>query len=184
MAAWGDMLDALVRERGGALFAYAYVLTGDTPSAEDLVQEALVRVFRRARTPDGIDAAHAYVKRAIQTAFIDAHRRATSRPQRDHRDADRIVPDPTPAADTADALGRALLTLPPRERACVVMRYMDGLSAPEIGELLGIAPGSVRRYLHDGIRALQRTCGDFGIDPDDAAGAEIHVIVTTQGGAR
>lgn len=184
MATWGDMLDALVRERGGALFAYAYVLTGDSAAAEDLVQEALVRVFRKPRTPDGIDAAHAYVRRAIQTTFIDTHRRASARPQRDHRDAVELVPDPAPAADTADALGQALLTLPPRERACVVMRYMDGLSAPEIGEHLGIAAGSVRRYLHDGIRALQRTCGGFGIDPDDAAGGESHVVVTTQGGAR
>ena len=66
------------------------------------------------------------------------------------------------------------------------MRYMDGMSAPEIGAQLGIAAGSVRRYLHDGIRALQSRCGDFGIDPDDAVygGGDSHVVVTTQGGAR
>ena len=186
MATWGDTLEAVVRERGGALFAYAYVLTGDSHAAEDLVQEALVRVFRRGRTPHGVDAAHAYVKRAIQTAFIDTHRRASVRPQRDARQADRMVPDPTPAAETADALGQALLTLPPRERTCVVMRYMDGMSAPEIADHLGLAAGSVRRYLHDGIRALQRTCGDFGIDADDAAygGGAHHVIITAEGGAR
>ncbi len=185
MATWGDTLDAVVRERGGALFAYAYVLTGDAHRAEDLVQEALVRVFRRTRTPVGVDAAHAYVKRAVQTTFIDTHRRATARPQADSRGADRVVPDPTAAVDTAEALSQALLTLPPRERACVVMRHMDGLTATEIGHQLGIAPGSVRRYLHDGIRTLQRICGDFGIDPDDV-GDDLadHVIVTTNGGTR
>ncbi|WP_062298123.1 RNA polymerase sigma factor [Demequina maris] len=186
MSGWGVALDRVLRERGGALFAYAYVLTGDPHTAEDLVQEALVRVFARGRAPETVDAAHAYVKRAIQTSSIDGHRRARARPQRDDRVADRVSPDPTDAADLHEALMDAVLSLPPRERTCVVMRYLDGLSAVAIAEQLGLAPGSVRRYLHDGIATLRRTHGDFGLDPRDAAdgGAAHHVVITAKGGAR
>ncbi|WP_062385995.1 RNA polymerase sigma factor [Demequina iriomotensis] len=186
MSSWRDTLEAVMRERGGALFAYAYVLTGDGDDAQDLVQEALVRAFRRRGAPQGIDAAHVYVKRAIQTTFIDTHRRAQARPQRDHREAERIAPDPTAAADTLDALMDAVTSLPPRERTCIVMRYLDGLNATAIAEELGLAPGSVRRYLHDGIATLRRTHGDFGLDPSDAAtgGGSSTVIITSNGGAR
>jgi len=186
MTSWGDALDAVMRERGGALFSYAYVLTGSRPDAEDLLQEALVRAFRRGRKPQGVDATHAYVKKAMQTTFIDSRRRAAARPQRDDREADRVSPDPTAARDTADALMEAVLSLPPRERACVVMRYLDGLSAVAIGDELGIAGGTVRRYLHDAIVTLQATHGDFGLDPSDAAdgGAEQHTVLISKGGAR
>ncbi|WP_296667592.1 sigma-70 family RNA polymerase sigma factor [Demequina sp.] len=186
MAGWGDTLGTLMRERGGALFAYAYVLTGDPDAAEDLVQEALVRVFKRGRAVMTLDASHAYVKRAIQTAFIDTHRRATARPQRDNRDAESVAPDPTRASSLHQALVEAVLSLPPRERTCVVMRYFDGLSSVAIAQELGIAPGAVRRYLHDAIATLQRTHGDFGLDPADAAegGVEHHALVTTKGGRR
>ncbi|WP_169746531.1 RNA polymerase sigma factor [Demequina phytophila] len=186
MSSWGAALDAVLHQRGGALFAYAFVLTGDPHAAEDLVQEALVRVFRKGRAPQSVDAAHAYVKRAIQTSFIDTHRRAQARPRPDDRTAERVAPDPTDAADLHAALMEAVLSLPPRERTCLVMRYFDGLSAVAIAEQLGIAAGSVRRYLHDGIATLQRTHGDFGLDPSDASegGGESHVIVSTKGGRR
>ncbi|SEJ26647.1 RNA polymerase sigma factor [Demequina mangrovi] len=186
MNSWGDTLEAVVRERGGALYAYAYVLTGDVDGAQDLVQEALVRAFRRRGAPQGVDAAHAYVKRAMQTAVIDAHRRAQVRPQRDDRDAVRVSPDPADSAATLDALMDAVTSLPPRERTCLVMRYLDGLNATAIGAELGIAPGAVRRYLYDGLTTLRRTHGDFGLDPDDAVdgGSDHTVVITTRGGAR
>ena len=185
MARWSDMLDALVRERGGALYGYAYVLTGDPHAADDLLQEALVRSFKRGAGPESIDAAHAYVKRAIQTTLIDTHRRAAARPQRDARQADRIVPDPSGSAATRDALLAAVQSLPPRERTCLVMRYFDGLSAVTIAGELGLSAGTVRGYLSDAVARLHRTHADFGLDPTDAVeGGGEHVVIVTNGGAR
>jgi RNA polymerase sigma factor (sigma-70 family) len=167
VATWAETLDTLVRERGGALYGYAFILTGDSHAADDLLQDALVRAFRRARANMPLDAAHAYVKRAMQTALIDGHRRAGARPRLDHRAADAVAPDPTTASDTRSALHEAVLSLPPRERACVVMRYFDGLNATQIARELGLQPGTVRRYLADAVATLSRTHGEFGLAQDD-----------------
>lgn len=185
MSRWSHTLDALVHERGRALYGYAFVLTGDAHAADDLLQDALVRSFRSGRGPEDVDAAHAYVKRAMQTAFIDAHRRAEARPRRDHRDADRVVPDPATASVTRDALHDAVLSLPPRQRACLVMRYVDGLSSPAIGNELGISAATVRGYLASAVETLRRTHGDFGLDATDAVeGGHDHVFILTTGGTR
>ena len=55
----------------------------------------------------------------------------------------------------------ALALLPPRERACVMLRYFDDLTVPQIGRQLGIAEGSVKRYLSDGIARLERSLGSL-----------------------
>ena len=177
MSTWAETLETLVRERGGALYGYAYVLTGNRHAADDLLQDALVRAFRYARGNMPIDAAQAYVRRAMQTALIDNHRRASVRPRRDHRGADAMSTDPTTTSDTRNALHEAVLSLPPRERACVVMRYFDGLNATQIAHELNLQPGTVRRYLADGVARLSRTHSEFGLAPDDIDANDDEVVV-------
>jgi RNA polymerase sigma-70 factor (ECF subfamily) len=82
MSTWSRALDELVRERGPALFGYAYVLTGNSADAEDLVQTALVRTFRTGRASQGIDSTHAYVKRAITAASSSCSGSSRSRSRR------------------------------------------------------------------------------------------------------
>ncbi|MGC4175084.1 sigma-70 family RNA polymerase sigma factor [Demequina sp.] len=184
MSTWAETLDTLVRERGGALYGYAFVLTGDHHAADDLLQDALVRAFRRGRGTMPLDAAHAYVKRAMQTALIDGHRRASARPKPDHRQADATAPDPTTASDTRTALHEAVLALPPRERTCVVMRYFDGLNATQIAHELGLQPGTVRRYLADGVGTLSRTHSEFGLAQEDIEPEESITVVVQSKEAR
>lgn len=69
-------LTDLVRDRGEALTRYAYLLTGDVAAAQDLVQDALVKVFVRTRTGFAPDVMEAYVRRAIVNVYLDGHRRA------------------------------------------------------------------------------------------------------------
>jgi RNA polymerase sigma-70 factor (ECF subfamily) len=169
MSAWRATLETLVRERGRALFGYAYVLTGDRHDAEDLLQDALVRAFRSGRRASTLDAAHVYVKKAIATAFIDRARRSAVRPH--------VVGELTEFAQPATASGAledgvhdvidlqtALLALGPRARACIVLRYMEDLRVDEIAGALGIAPGTVKRYLSDAILRLRADLPalDFG----------------------
>ena len=69
-----DALVMLTRDRWRTLTGYAYLLAGDRQEAEDLVQEALVRTFARARSINPA-AMEGYVRRAIFTVYIDGHRR-------------------------------------------------------------------------------------------------------------
>jgi RNA polymerase sigma-70 factor (ECF subfamily) len=66
---------------------------------------------------------------------------------------------PTPFSDLSADIALALNALPPRVRACVVLRYFDDLTVPDIARQLGLAPGSVKRYLSDGLHALELRLG-------------------------
>lgn len=163
MSQWRGMLDRVVRERGRALFGFAYVLTGDLHEAEDLLQDALVRAFRSGRHATSIEAAHAYVKRAISTAFIDRSRRAAARPQVVDTGGDlqewaaRMPASADHAIEVGSALDlqAALMTLAPQVRACVALRFIDDLTVDAIADTLGLAPGTVKRYLSDAREQLR-----------------------------
>lgn len=182
MSGWRETLDNLVRLRGRALFGYAYILTGDRVKAEDLMQDALVRAFRSGRHAQSLDAAHVYVKRAIATSFIDAGRRAAARPVTDTgSDVFETWARQHPAA--ADHSGRvsdavdlqtALLSLSPRERACVVLRYLEDMPTAEVAETLGLAAGSVKRYLSDGIARLRVALPEADFDAAETVSVNAH----------
>ncbi len=176
MAAWRSLLEDLVRERRPALIGYATLLAGDRSQAEDLVHDAIVRTFARPRSFPSLNAADAYVRRAIANAFIDRMRSRRSW----LRAARRVVADEVAPDD--DAAGRldvraALGGLPARQRTCVVMRFYDDLRVTDIAAALGVSEGAVKRYLSDGIHHLNATLGT-NADPDDAGPTALDVTVT------
>src|SRR5690554_5928571 len=71
MSRWEPMLDELVAQRYRHLVAYARMLTGETASAEDLVQDALITTFGRFRKFPSLVAAETYTRRVISSRFID-----------------------------------------------------------------------------------------------------------------
>ncbi len=176
MSRWEPMLDELVAQRYRHLVAYARMLTGETASAEDLVQDALITTFGRFRKFPSLVAAEAYTRRVIASRFIDGTRRKAS----ERRAVDRLgVQDTDPAAgpelltEHRTDVQRALNLLTARERACVVLRYLQHYSIEETAAELGIAPGSVKRYVHDGIAKLNEA---LGTDSDsDAPFAPVEV---------
>ena len=171
--AWESVLDELVRERGPALVRYAALLTGSTADAEDLVQEALVRSFSQSRPLRETAAAEGYVRRAILSTFLDGYRRR----QRWSGVRHLLAPAETtdgPERATADRVDvqSALLTLRPRLRACVVLRFYDDLTVPEIAHRLGLSDGTVKRYLSDAIDGLELVLGPL----PDADTVDVHLI--------
>ncbi len=183
MAGWQEQLDELLRERRPALIGYATMLTGDRVSAEDLVHDALVRTYGRPRGLPTIDAAHAYVRRAVATMYLDrlrSRRRFTAA-------LPRLASPETRAEDDADGrldVRAALGELPPRERACVLLRFYDDLTVPDIADVLGLRPGSVKRYLSDGIGRLGALLGTAAALDDPAAGDAVlgHVHIVERSG--
>ncbi len=169
MANWQPLVEELVATRRRSLVAYAVMLTGSHARAEDFVQDALIETFSRKRTFPHVGAAEAYVRRVLASRFIDDRRRAKV----EQRAFGKVgVMDVDPGAgpellvEHSSDVRDALSVLSPRERACVVLRYLEHLTTRETSEALKISEGSVKRYLSDGIRKLNVVFGT-DVNPDD-----------------
>ena len=168
MADWERTLDDLVRARGVALTRYAYLLCGDAREAEDLVQDALVKTFSRRRDLRESGPIEAYIRQAILTTHIDGVRRRQRWAAIRHlavRAETRLGPEQA-SSDRID-IEVALNLLAPRERACVVLRYYEDLTVPEIARQLSLATGTVKRYLSDAVRRLEGRLGSIPADTHD-----------------
>lgn len=161
MAGWQPLLMDVMRRRSHTLIAYAGLYTGNTADAEDVVQEALIRTFSRGRHFENAAAAEAYVRRAIPSVFIDRGRAATSSRRAHTRAVDRAPY--TIDIDAQVDVRRALAGLPPRERTCMVLRFFDDLTVPQIAARLGLSDGAVKRYLSD---ASKRIAKELAIEAD------------------
>lgn len=160
----------LVRDRGGSLIGYATWLCGDRSEAEDLVQEALTRVFTAMRRPDvrrdasgSVEHVEAYVRRTVENVYRDGYRRRTRWVAVRHlagRQDDTAGPEQ--ASPQHLDLVHALTCLPPRQRACVVLRYYCDLTVGEVADDLGVTVGTVKRHLHDANTRLARTLAPSG----------------------
>jgi len=161
--AWDEVATALVVERGDALSRYAYLLTGDVDDAADLVQDALVRTFGTPRIALTLPRAEAYVRRAILNQVIDRSRRdGTWRRVRHLAAAPSSVESPTASADERLDLLDRVRALPPRQAACIVLRYYEDLTVDGIASVLGISPGAVKRYLSDALHTLSSSIDPHG----------------------
>ncbi|WP_062515879.1 RNA polymerase sigma factor [Demequina gelatinilytica] len=168
------MFEALCRERYGRLMALATMLAGPD-EAPDLVHDAMVAVFARHRRFASLDAADAYVRKAIATRFVDRGRKSSR-----HDATVRRVAAQTPRAHSDRPaepwpdLDAALQSLPPRERACVVLRFLDDMSVRDTAAALGLSEGAVKRYVSDGLSALNSRLGtDAQLDSSDRVSVTI-----------
>lgn len=171
---WDEVATRLVVERGDALSRYAYLLTGSVDDAADLVQDALVRTFGTPRFGLTLPRAEAYVRRAILNQVIDRSRRAgTWRRVRHLAVAPATVDSSAAASDERlDLFGR-VRELPPRQAACIVLRYYDDLTVDGIARVLGISSGAVKRYLSDGLRTLSSSIDPAGTRSERTGGENV-----------
>ncbi len=152
-AEFGDFVAA----RAGALMRLAWLLAPDSAAADDLLQTALLRTYLRWRR---VDEPEAYVRRVLVTVAADERRR----PWRRETSVDAVPerPDPadsTAAVDETEHLRAALADLPPRQRAAVVLRYREDLSAAQTAELLGCSEGTARSQATRGLDKLRAALG-------------------------
>jgi RNA polymerase sigma factor (sigma-70 family) len=169
VASWQPVVEDLVDQRGGRLVAYAAMLVNRDGEAEDLVHDALIKCFSRRRRISSVADAEAYTRRAMQTLAIDRARARGSR----KRTATRAYSRESEGADLDVGLDvrRALRELAPRERVCVVMRFFDDLTVAQVAERLGLADGTVKRYLSNAaakLVPLLDVTADWDEEPDRA----------------
>ena len=157
-----DEVVAVFRREYPAMVGMASLLVGDRAAAEDLVQEAFVRLllkWGRLREPD---KAGAYLRTTVLNLARGRLRR--DRTAQRHLRALRVVSDSPEDAALAGAehtrVMAALADLPRRQRECAVLRYYLELSDGEIAEALGVAAGSVKSHLHRARAALEGALED------------------------
>ena len=139
-----------------AVLRFAGVLTGDRAFAEDVVQEVLIRAHARWRKISSLDHPESYIRKMIVHEFISARRRTWRFVPAGNQLGDGpAVPDHAAGHSERDALLAEIGKLPRRQRAVLVLRYYQGLSDPEIAEVLGCTPGTVRGYASRALATLR-----------------------------
>jgi len=145
-----------VRTRSAGLVRAAYLLTGDRQLAEDLAQTALAKVSLRWDVVSARGAPDAYVRKVMVRTSIGWRRR---RWHGEHPTAplpEVAVVDPTAAVDARQRLRAALLALPPRQRAAVVLRFYEDLSETDTAVALGCSVGAVKSQTAKGLVKLRQ----------------------------
>jgi RNA polymerase sigma-70 factor (sigma-E family) len=141
-----------------SLLRTAVLLTGDHARAEDLVQEALIKVAIRWRrlkhgNPEG------YARQVLvhdNISWWRRHRRDALRPAEPHP-----VPSSDSTIDRRLMLKEALARLTPRQRAVVVLRYYEDLSEKQTADLMGVSTGTVKSQAHLALRRLRESAPEL-----------------------
>jgi RNA polymerase sigma-70 factor (sigma-E family) len=135
------------RARFVPMVRLAVAITGSEAAAEDIVHDAFLRVHARWLH---VDSPNAYLRVVVVNACRSAHRRRL----RERRIAAREAA--TVAHLDADEMFDALLGLPFRQRAALVLRYYEDLSDADIARVLDCRPGTVASLIHRGLAQLRR----------------------------
>ncbi|MGH8328691.1 MAG: sigma-70 family RNA polymerase sigma factor [Steroidobacteraceae bacterium] len=159
------LLRALHDEHAGPLWRYVVHLTGDRALADDIVQETLMRAWRKPSVLDQRQtSARAWLFTVARNLVIDGTRSARTI----HELGTDVVPDRI-TADETDALldswliADALAALTLEHRAVIVHAYYGGRSVAEIARELDIPEGTVKSRMHYGLRALRLALQEKGV---------------------
>ncbi len=153
-----QQITALYQAHALALVKLAVLMTGDQPTAEDVVQDAFLGLYRRWQTLHDADKALGYLRSSVLNGCRSVHRVRFRR--------QGIALDPPPDADSAEAeamLGEAhrevlagLRRLPARQREAVVLRYYLDMTEEQAAQAMSVSRGTVKSATSRGIAALAR----------------------------
>jgi RNA polymerase sigma-70 factor (sigma-E family) len=159
--AGGIAFEEYFRERRDALRRTAYLLCGDWHRADDHTQAAFVALHRHWRRIRDHGALDAWMRRTLVRSVVDESRRPWRR-ERSTADPDdpRSVPAAADAVATRHVLVDGLRSVPPRQRAVLVLRFLEGLDVPATAAALGCSEGTVKSQTSAGLAALRAALGD------------------------
>ncbi|MFW6695071.1 SigE family RNA polymerase sigma factor [Streptomyces sp. MAR4 CNX-425] len=139
-----------------SLYRSAYLLTGNHADAEDIAQQTLLQAYRSWSRVIRSDSPDAYLRRMLTNTFLSARRPMKRRLE--------LLTDAPPEHDAARlphgpedrmVLWPHVKSLPPRQRAVIVLRYYEDLSEQEIADALGCSRGTVKSTAHRALKALR-----------------------------
>ncbi|WP_026876870.1 SigE family RNA polymerase sigma factor [Jiangella gansuensis] len=143
-----------------SLYRSAYLLAGNHADAEDVAQQTLLKVYRSWSQVVRSDSPDAYVRRMLTNTFLSARRPRKRRLE--------LLTDTPPEHGAVRApqgpedrmmLWPHVRSLPPRQRAVIVLRYYEDLSEQEIADVLGCSRGNVKSTAHRALKALRAALG-------------------------
>ena len=145
-----------------SLYRYAYLLAGNHADAEDLAQQTLLKAYRSWSRVERSDSPAAYLRRILTNCYLSQRRPRGRRlelltdalPERGH------LPDDGP--EDRMALWPHVNSLPPRQRAVVVLRYYEDLSEQEIADVLDCSCGNVKSTAHHALKSLRAALATHG----------------------
>jgi RNA polymerase sigma-70 factor (ECF subfamily) len=149
-----EAFERVVREQKDRAYSYAARMLRRTAEAQDVAQEALVRLWQHRHRVDR-ETAHFWLRRTVHNLCIDRIRRRRSNPEVDAELKETISADqrggPGRLAESAElgrVIERALARLPARDRAVLILREIDGLPYAEIARILDVPLGTLKARLH------------------------------------
>lgn len=159
-----ELVVELFRSEGRSLVRLARLFVDDRDAAEDIVQEAFLRLARHAGRIDAMDRAPAYLRSIVLNLARDHNRRGLVSLR--HRAT--LGREVDVVEDAADQLARnegnrevleAVRQLPTRQRDCITLKYFEELSIEQIAKTLGLSVNSVKTHLQRAMTALDRKIG-------------------------
>jgi RNA polymerase sigma-70 factor (ECF subfamily) len=159
-----ELVSALYIEHGPALTGYVTRIVGDPQRAEDIVQETLLRAWRKAGSLEGDPASlRSWLFTVAHNLAIDEHRARRARPEDTAAEpANVAVAGQLDRALETWQITEALRTLSRDHREALIETYFRGRSVAEAAALLGIAPGTVKSRTYYALRALRAALEERG----------------------
>ncbi|MER5354990.1 SigE family RNA polymerase sigma factor [Kitasatospora sp. NPDC002551] len=173
-----------VAARAPWLRKVAYLLCGDWHRADDLVQEAVTKLYVRWGRLSGVENMDGYARTVLLNTFLAEQRSPWWRWTA--RRGTETVPEKAVAALDVDAsvdLRRALAALPPRQRATVVLRYYCDLTVEQTAAALECSTGNVKSQSSRGLDALRRSLDQWQVREEFRELRELRIPVPAEGAA-
>jgi len=149
-----------VRTHSTGLLRSAFLLTGNRIDAEELVQDTLVRLYPQWARVLAAEVPLAYVRRSLTNNYLNGRRRRSASdllfadlPEAEHERG--YEPDHGDRLGDRELVRGLLAGLPARQRAVLVLRFLDDLDDGEIAEIVGCRRGTVRSIVSRGLQQLR-----------------------------
>ena len=160
-----DAFAAVFSAQHGRALRLAYLMCGDAERSQDVVADAFARMYphwRRGRVTDP----GSYVRRAVVNGVRGGfrHRAIERREEAKWSGEGRGQRDSADDVADRDAVRRALASLPPRQRAAVVLRHLEDLSEADVAAVLGVSVGTVKAHVSRGLDRMHEALFEADVE--------------------